>query len=159
MATAGGAAWAAGMFGATAALAQSITTSASLSFGAFAAGAGGTIVIEPQGQRRRTGSVMLFPQGVGTAAQFICSSFAGTSCTLILPADGTVELASGSNKMVVQAFSSSPPIDPSLLPLRVAKGTVKGGSQLFNIGATLVVSPAQVPGSYTGSFDVIVNFE
>ena len=159
LATATATAWAAGLFGATAALAQTITNSASLSFGAFAAGAGGTVVIAPQGLRSRTGSVMLFPQGVGTAAQFICSSLAGTSCTLVLPADGTVELTSGSNKMVVQAFSSNPPIDPSLLPLRIAKGTVKGGSQPFNIGATLVVNPAQAPGNYTGSFDVIVNFE
>ena len=159
MATAAATAWATGVFGTPAAQAQTITTSASLSFGTFAAGAGGTIVVEPQGMRSRTGGVILMAQGIGTAAQFICSSLPGTSCTLVLPADGTIELTSGSNKMSVKAFSSSPPIDLSLLPVRMAKGTVKGGSQPFNIGATLVVNPAQAPGSYTGSFDVIVHFE
>ena len=115
--------------------------------------------MEPQGLRSRTGGVMLIPQGIGTAAQFICSGLAGTSYTLLLPSDGTVELTSGNNKMVVQAFSSSPAIDPNLLPVRIARGTLKGGSQPFSIGATLMVNPAQAPGNYTGSFDVVFNFE
>lgn len=154
------AALAACLFCAPAAQAQTITNSGALSFGAFVAGTGGSIVVAPSGGRSRTGGVMLVPQGgIATAAQFSVTGDAGATFAITLPADGTmVELTSGSNTMAVHGFSSSPAVQ-SLPPDRIVRGTLTGGSQPLSVGATLTVGPAQTPGSYTGSFAVTVHYE
>lgn len=137
------------LLGAPAAQAQTITNSSALSFGAFVAGTGGTVVVDPTGFRSQTGGVMLVPQGLGTAAQFSVTGTAGAAYAITLPA--TAALSDGNNhSMALNGFVSYPG----------ATGTLSvGGTQSLSVGATLTVSPAQPPGSYTGSFDVIVNYE
>ena len=52
----------------TQAAAQNIASSGALSFGAVAAGGGGSVTLSPSGARSRTGGVMLFAQGGSAAA-------------------------------------------------------------------------------------------
>lgn len=137
------------LFGVPAAQAQAISNSGALSFGAFVAGVGGSVVMTPNGGRSRTGGVMLFPQGSATAAQFNVTGLPLSSYRITLPANGTVVLSDGNNhSMAVNGFVSDPG----------TTGTLSlGGTQSLRVGATLAVGAAQPPGSYTGSFAVTVN--
>ncbi|MDB5930067.1 MAG: hypothetical protein JWR60_1774 [Polaromonas sp.] len=133
------------LLGAPAAQAQTITSSGALSFGAFVAGAGGSVVVDSSGSRSKTGSVIPVLQGgSATAALFTVT---GTVTSITLPSDqggsGDVTLTrdGGVETMVVNAFTKS----------------LSG--QLLQVGAKLTVGAAQPPGSYTGTFNVTANFE
>lgn len=132
--------------------AQTLNNGAGLSFGAFTAGSGGTILVSSGGARSKTGSVLLVSQGgSAAAAQFTITGTPNAVFTISLPVDGTVLLSDGgSNTMALNSFVSSPS----------AVGTLSGGgSQLINVGATLTVGNQQVPGAYSGSFSVTVNYQ
>jgi hypothetical protein len=140
------------LLGAPAAQAQTISNSGALSFGSFVAGTGGSVVVDATGLRSRMGGVMLVPQGsAASAAQFSVTGTAGAVYGISLPANDTVALSDGNgHSMALNGFASSP----------AARGTLSvGGTQSLSVGATLTVGAAQAPGSYTGSFDVIVNYE
>lgn len=131
--------------------AQSLSNTAPLSFGAFAAGTGGTITVNAAGGRTRTGSVVLASQGgVASAAQFLLTGTPGSTYTITLPSDGTVFLSNGGSTMAINLFTSLP--TGANIPLG------GGGTQAISVGATLTVSAAQAPGNYTGSFNVTVDY-
>jgi hypothetical protein len=138
-------------FGSIPAAAQSITNGAGLSFGAFLAGSGGSVVVGTSNNRSKTGGVFLLGQGGSAAsAQFTVSGTPGAAYAISLPANGTVALTGPGADMALNSFASSP--SPG--------GTLSGGgSQLLSIGATLSVASNQTPGSYTGSFNVTVTYE
>ncbi|MDB5868997.1 MAG: hypothetical protein JWP96_1329 [Polaromonas sp.] len=139
------------LFGASAAQAQSLASTGSLSFGTFVAGTGGAIVVSTSGGRSKTDSVMLITQGgASAAAQFTVSGTANATYAITLPANDTVLLSDGnSHSMAVNSFVSYPG----------ATGTLSiGGTQSLSVGATLTVGNAQPPGSYIGAFSVTVNY-
>lgn len=132
------------------AFAQSIGPVANLSFGSFIAGSGGTISVSAAGARSSTGGVLPLGQGSGVAAaQFNVSGTANASYTITLPANNTVVLVdAAANTMALSSFVANPPT-----------GTLSaGGSQSIRVGATLIVGNAQPSGSYSGSFNVTVNY-
>lgn len=132
--------------------AQTIVATANLSFGAFLAGSGGTVVVSPNGSRSKTGSVLLLSQGSGvSAAQFSISGTPDAPYSITLPGDNSVTLVDGNlNTLALNAFTSSPS----------GSGRLSGGgTQWLGVGATLVVGSGQAPGSYTGSFSVTVNYQ
>lgn len=124
-----------------------------LDFGKFVAGTGGTVVITPAGLRSRTGGVILLTSPTASQATFsVSKSSNGTtnkSIVISLPANGSTVLTSGSNSMAVNAFVSSP---ASLTSLTTTPTTL-------SVGATLSVAANQAAGSYSGSFQVIVNYQ
>jgi hypothetical protein len=126
-----------------------ISNTQGLAFGKFVAGSGGTVTVSPGGVRSASGGVVLVPSDVGTAAQFAVSGDANLTYAISLPADGTVSLASGTNNMAVNAFTSSPSLTGTL---------GAGGTQTLSVGATLSVGSNQATGSYSGAFDVTVNY-
>lgn len=131
------------------AAAIAISNTQALAFGKFVAGAGGSVTVSPGGVRSASGGVVLVPSGAGTAAQFAVSGDANVTYAISLPADGTVSLASGTNSMAVNTFTSSP--SPT--------GTLSaGGAHTLSVGATLSVGSSQAIGSYSGTFDVTVNY-
>lgn len=132
--------------------AQTLNNNAALSFGAFTAGSGGTITVAPGGARMKTGSVILVNQaGTASAAQFTISGTPSAAFTISLPGDGIVFLSDGaSGSMALNGFTSSPSVTG------VLSG---GGTQTINVGATLSVGNLQGTGSYSGSFNVTVNYQ
>lgn len=131
---------------------QTVTNTGGLSFGSFTAGAGGSITVTPAGARMKTGSVILVNQGgSASAAQFTVSGTPNAAFDITLPADGTVFLSNGgAGSMALNGFTSSPS----------ASGLLSGGgTQQVSVGATLSVGGAQTSGSYSGAFNVTVNYQ
>lgn len=137
------------LFGASAAQAQTLTSTVGLSFGSFVANTGGSIAVNAASGRSKTGGLFLMPRDTGAAAQFTVSGTADAVYAITLPADGTVFLSSGSHRMAINGFTSSPSVTGKLS---------LGGTQPLSIGATLTVDSAQTPGSYAGSFPVTLNY-
>lgn len=124
-----------------------ISNTAGMAFGKFVAGSGGAVTVSPGGVRSASGNVVLVPSGAGAAAQFAVSGDANLTYAISLPAAGT--LVNGANSMAVSTFTSSP--SPT--------GTLgAGGTQTLSVGATLNVGSNQATGSYSGAFDVTVNY-
>lgn len=129
--------------------AQSMTATQALAFGSFAAGTGGTVAISAAGVRSPGGDVILVSSGSGSAASFNVSGTPNATYAISLPANGVVSLTSGSNSMAVNNFTSNP----------ASSGQLSGGgSQTLMVGATLSVGSNQATGTYSGSFNVTVNY-
>ena len=100
----------------------------------------------------KTGSVILVNQaGTASAAQFTITGTPSAVFVITLPADGTTFLTDGaSGSMALNSFVSSPS----------GTGVLSGGgTQTINVGATLSVGNLQATGSYSGSFNVTVNYQ
>ena len=131
----------------------SITKNTDMSFGNIAvSNSGGTVILDPDGSRVRTGGVSLPGiAGTITAASFTVSGGANLTYAIILPSDCTI--SSGGNNMTIDTFTSSPP----------GTGTLSGatpGTQTLNVGATLRISGSQASGTYTCGvpFTITVNY-
>ncbi|MBC7453887.1 MAG: DUF4402 domain-containing protein [Massilia sp.] len=131
---------------------KSIATASNLGFGRFAAAGGGAINVSPAGVRARTGSVVLLPSSVAAAAFTISGNGQGNDnkvYVLTLPANGSVTLAAGANRMAVNSFTSN----------LGAGAPLPTGTQSVTVGATLQVSPNQPPGAYSGNFNVTLEYQ
>jgi hypothetical protein len=125
-----------------------------LDFGRFVAASGGTVIVSPTGGGpTRTGGVILLNSPTASPATFTVSKSGnggGNKAIIIsLPANGSTQLTSGSSSMAVNAFTNS----PATLTVVTSTGTT------LSVGATLTVAANQPPGSYSGSFPLIVNYQ
>jgi hypothetical protein len=138
----------------------SIVNTDTLAFGAFVAGTGGTLKIgASSGARSTTGGVTLM-NSTFRAARFTVSCVAGggadtctsTSIYSMDPVAG-ITLTSGANSMSIANFS--------VYSVNTANssGQLSGGTDSLKVGATLTVGNNQAPGSYSGSFSVIVAYQ
>lgn len=128
--------------------AQTVVRTAGLSFGSFLAGSGGTAQVGSNGSWSKSGGVILLGQGANaTAAQFIITGSAGAGYTVSLPADHVVLLTSpNGHSLPVNGFISSlNNLGPTLKELR--------------IGASLNVGANQAPGSYSGNYNISVEYQ
>ena len=124
---------------------------ADLRFGAIVPGAsGGTVTVAPEGNRTKTGTIILPTSLSFRAAVFVMLGSPNQSFTISLPSSITLGRQGGSESMSVGTFTSSP---------SVASTLSSGGSVNINVGATLTVSSGQTFGQYTGSFSVTVNYQ
>lgn len=144
---------------ATATAAATIITPITITFGqnmnfgniAVSSTLGGTVVLAPNGTRTPSDGVSLSSANPGTvtAASFTVSGASGYTYSITLPGDSAVKVVKGSDEMTVTNFTSTPS----------GTGTLTGGSQVLNIGATLNVSAGQAIGAYTSSnFTVTVAY-
>lgn len=143
--------WPAGVaFQALALQPLTVLTSRELAFGRFAAGLGGNIVVSPGGVRTSSGGVVLLSSASGSSAQMTVTGEPNTTYSIGLPLDGVLVLRNATGAaMPVKTFVSTPG----------SSGQVGvGGSQIINIGATLVVAPGQAVGNYSGTFAVSLNY-
>jgi len=125
----------------------SITNNTALAFGDVYpdTAAGGTVLLDPTGARTAGGAAALGATP-GAAAQFTVSGQASALYTITLPA-AAVTLTSGANNMTIDSFLSD------------GTGTLDGtGNEIINVGATLNVNANQPAGTYSGTFDVTVNY-
>ena len=120
-----------------------------LSFGKFAAGSGGSVLVLPSGARSAAGGVALLSSGAGSPARFEVSGDPSAVYAITVPANGTVTLtSSGGQTMPLSDFSVSPPT-----------GQLNAsGRQSVAVGARLTVNPLQPSGNYSGSFVVYVDY-
>jgi hypothetical protein len=137
---------------ATAIAASSIVVSVTqpLGFGKFAAGSGGSVSISPAGARTFTGGVVLISSSSGSPAEFSLNGTPDLVYSISLPANGVIVLSkAGGGSMTLTQFTSTP----------AGTGQLNGlGRQTITIGATLNVGAQSASGSYTGSFDLVVDY-
>lgn len=130
----------------------SISKTADMNFGnvAVSATVAGTVVLAPAGTRTSTAGVTL-PASAGTvaAAAFTVTGSGSSTYAITLPTLAHT-ISSGGNNMTVTSFTSTPS----------GTGTLSSGTQDITVGATLNVSAAQAPGTYTSGtpFSVTVNY-
>lgn len=123
----------------------------SMDFGTIAASTGGgSVVLGLDNSRVATGLTLGVATGV-QAASFTAHGDAGATYSITLPADGVVKLhsaASGSVDMNVNGFNRT-----------LSAGTLSAGSDIFKVGATLIVNPNQTQATdYSATFSVTVNY-
>jgi hypothetical protein len=130
--------------------AKALTNTAGLGFGRFVPAGGGTITVDINGLRTRSGAVVLLASSA-SAARFTISAVGNDNRAFILtlPADGSVALTSGANAMALNNFVSNAP----------AGGLLPAGNHAISVGATLQVAPGQRPGSYSGAFPVTLEYQ
>jgi hypothetical protein len=127
-----------------------ISSLASLAFGKFASGTGGTVTINPAGSRSRSGDVALLSGSSGSAGRFQISGDSDAAYIITLPSNGEVYLTSGASSVAVVNFTSSPS----------SAGVLNGlGTQIVTIGATLVLDSSKATGSYSGTYAISVDYQ
>ncbi len=123
----------------------SISSTGDMDFGTMlTTGTAGTVTVTPAGARSSV-NVDLFG-GLPAAAAFNATGASGQTYSITLPSSAT--LSSGGNTMTVDTFTDDAGATP----------TLSGGSDTFNVGATLHVGATQVSGTYSGTFSVTVNY-
>lgn len=128
--------------------ALTLTNTVPLEFGQIAASASaGTVSVSTASVRTSTGGVTLAGLTPATAASFDVLGDAASTYAITLPTSTTID--SGANSMTVDTYVSSPN----------GTGTLDGGgADTILVGARLSVGANQAAGSYTGTFDVTVQY-
>jgi hypothetical protein len=133
-----------------------ITKNVDMNFGNVAViNSAGTVILSTASARTSTGGAtpVANPTGTVTAAQFTITGAAGFQVFVTLPASDVVtHLTLPVNTMTVNTFVCSP-VTGFIIPV--------GGSQVLNVGATLITGANQVPGIYrtASNFNVTVNYQ
>ncbi|MDH5408963.1 MAG: DUF4402 domain-containing protein [Gammaproteobacteria bacterium] len=125
-----------------------IATTTNMSFGDVYADnvSSGTVVLDTAGARTVTGGASTGPTA-GTAAVFAVTGTPSATYAVTLPATPVTIQNVALDSMTVDTYVSN------------SGGALSGaGTDSFNVGATLNVGISQPTGSYTGNFDVTVNY-
>lgn len=123
-----------------------------LDFGTVASSVstGGTVVINAStGAKSVTGGVVDLG-GAHGRAEFRVTGDKNTAYTITLPTSITINAATGPGTATIDTFVSDPS-SPAVLP--------NNGQQTVFVGATLTVGANQPPETYSGSFDIIVEYQ
>jgi Mat/Ecp fimbriae major subunit len=132
---------------AKAAIVQAIvlTENTNMNFGYIIPGASpGTAVLATTGTVTPTGVTYLNGAAAGS---WTATGSANQPAVISLDASDT--LTSGANTMTINAFNHNAGANPTF---------GAGGSLSFAVGATLNVGANQAPGSYSGTYTVVVNY-
>ncbi len=128
----------------------SISKSADLNFGnIIASGALGTVVLPPEGPRSATGGAALASGGNVGPAIFTVVGEPGINYTISMPPGLAL---TGPGVPLNVSLTSSPTTSPGA-------GLLDGsGQQTLKVGGTLTVAANQLPGAYSGTFNVTVAY-
>jgi hypothetical protein len=116
---------------------------ATLDFGTFDAGTGGSVSVT-QGGVGSVGGGVLFVSGNANSADAFDVTGEGSRAFNISTTGGTV-----SNGSATMAFTTSSP----------TTGTLSSGAASFNVGGSLTVAAGQAIGTYTGSYSATVVYQ
>ena len=136
---------------ATAEVLETLTLTAvdDLNFGQIAANTGGTVTVNADSTVASTGT--LISTGTRAPATFTVTGSASTSVVVTLPSAAVnLTRSGGTETMSLDTFSSNP---NGAFQLSAA------GTGAFSVGGTLTVANGQVPGSYSGTFPVSVEYQ
>jgi hypothetical protein len=130
----------------------SITRSQDLRFGAFSKSGSGTITVSNSGMRTATGAIVLMNLGqVYYPAIFEIEAPVGTIITILNGPDATLTGSNGGTLTLTLGPCS--PASPFTTTV------ASPGTTSVAIGGTLAVGASNVPGTYSGTFSVIVNYQ
>lgn len=133
-----------------------LSKSADLSFGKFAAGAGGSVTISTSGERTSSG-VLPSADGVAlTPAIFVVSGAKGATFSVRHDGSAILSRAAGSETMTLTTFSDLGAANAT--SGSVTSGMLNAGAQAIYIGGTLNVAPNQAVGNYAGEVSVTVDY-
>jgi len=122
------------------------TTGASLNFGKFTVGAGGTVVVNSSGTGSVTSDVGFVPGGSTTTADQFSLTGDNSRNFGISTTNGTI--TNGSKTM---SFTTAP---------SSTSGTTSAtGTYSFSVGGTLTVTGTETPGAYTGTYNATVVYQ
>jgi hypothetical protein len=121
-----------------------------LDFGRIVASGAGTVMLIPGTTRPQGSGVIVLNSSSAGPATFTVGGNAGKKSVLISFQSPSIQLSGAGDSMTVDTFVSSPAANTLVAP--AAAATV-------SVGATLHVKAAQQPGTYSGSFSLIVNFQ
>ncbi len=126
-----------------------VTATADLAFGQIAANTGGTVTVNANSTVASTGA--LISTGTRAPAAFDVVGSPNSMVVVTLPA-APVNLTrvAGTETMSLGGFNTNP---NGAFQLDAA------GNGTFNVGGTLTVASGQVPGTYTGTFSVSVEYQ
>ncbi len=119
------------------------TSGASLDFGTFDAGTGGSVSVSQGGVGSAGGGVLFVSGNTNAADSFDVTGESGRTFN-ISTTGGTV-----SNGSVTMAFTTSAP----------ATGSIGGSPANFRVGGSLTVTSGQATGTYTGSYTATVVYQ
>ncbi|GAA4463485.1 hypothetical protein GCM10023093_12050 [Nemorincola caseinilytica] len=132
----------------------SLAKNVDMNFGnaAVSSTTGGAVILSPDGMRTTGGSGVTLPaaSGVVSAAGFTVAGAPGFTYAITLPESAIIS-GPGTAALLIDAFTSIPS----------ATGTLDAtGSQILKVGATLNITAAQAPGTYTNAsaLPVTVNY-
>ena len=118
--------------------------SATLNFGSFTTGTGGSVVVTAVGLGSVTGDVGFVPSTAEAADQFVVKG--DNNRNFIIATTG----GSVSNGTVTMAFTTTP---------SAAAGTLSAtGVGAFSVGGTLTVVGTEAAGTYSGSYNAFVAY-
>ena len=130
---------------------MTITPGAALAFGNIFSGVTGNVVITPAGAVTDTNVVS---SGTQTAGTFAITGDAGLIYTITLDASTTI--TDGSTILNVTALNH----DSGLLPVDANNGQLSGGgTDTLSVGGQFDVTAAATAGSYTGTYNVAVDYQ
>jgi hypothetical protein len=129
-----------------------ISKTADMVFGKIAVGGAGTVVLTYGGAVSVGSGNITIPTSNVTApaaAAFSVTGENGFTYAIHLPGSAITLSDGAGNNMTVDTFTSS---------LGATSTSTGAGGQALTVGATLNVNAGQVPGAYTGSFSVSVDY-
>jgi hypothetical protein len=127
-----------------------LTNTRGLDFGRIVAVGAGTVVVSPSGGRPQGSGVIVLNSASAGPATFTVGGNAGKKSVLITFQSPSIQLSGAGDSMTVDTFVSSPAANKLVAPATAAT---------VSVGATLHVKATQTPGTYSGSFALIVNFQ
>lgn len=131
-----------------------VTKAVDLAFGnIIASSTAGTVTVDTDGTRSKTGGVSL-GSGSGAAAKFDITG-AGTMTYSITYASAVTLTGAGDPMALTQVSNLTGAAGASGL---VATGALTAGAQSLYIGGTLAVGANQTAGAYTGSISATVDY-
>lgn len=113
----------------------------------------GSVTMNTLAARVAAGGVTLGNVATASTAKFDVAGEANSTYLITLPAS-SVTISYLTNDMTVDNFKSDPGLDGT----ESLTGTLVGGADHFSVGARLNVGANQPAGLYSGTFDVIVNY-
>ena len=135
----------------TARIVQAITVTAAdtLAFGDILSGDSGTIILDTS---NGVAGTLITGTGTRTSGSFTIAGAANAVYTVTLDASITITDPVSTNSMTVSGINH----DSGILGARTLDGS---GDDTLSIGGTLTVGGTEAIGSYSGTYNVVVNYQ
>lgn len=107
----------------------------------------GNVIVSPLGGVTASGGVTIISSASAYPAAYVVYGVPNSSFSIILPNDAII--TNGSSNMVIRDFVPSLGVMATIYP---------EGFFTFTLGATLIVPAGQLPGAYSGTFNITVAY-